>query len=122
MPNSPTVIDQVLLERGNVWRVRLDPTEGHEQGAIRPAVIVSATPFNTVSRALVAVAPITSHIRDHRLHVRVLPPDGGLAHPSDVLCEQVRTIAIGRLLDHTGLLSAAAMRLVDIRLRVYLHL
>ena len=122
VPIDPASIDPELLERGNVWRVRFDPTEGHEQGAIRPAVIVSASPFNTPGRALVAVAPITSQLRTHRLHVRVAPPEGGLERESEVLCEQVRTLGIHRLLEHRGILLPSTMRVVDIRLRVYLNL
>jgi mRNA interferase MazF len=115
-------IDPPLLGRGNVWLVRLDPVEGHEQGKQRPAVIVSASAYNTPGRALIAVAPITSQLRPHRLRVLVLPPQGGLTAPSDIQCDQIRTIALTRFITHLGVLSPAVMRLVDLRMRIYLDL
>jgi mRNA interferase MazF len=117
-----TPIDPHLLGRGNVWLVRLDPVEGHEQGKQRPAVIVPASAYNTPGRALVAVAPITSQIRPHRLRVPVTPPEGGLTALSDIQCDQIRTIALTRLLTHLGVLDPALMRLVDLRMRIYLDL
>ena len=114
-----TPIDPRQLERANVWLVRLDPVEGHEQGRQRPAVIVSASAYNTTGRALVAVAPITSQVRPHRLRVPITPPDGGLVVLSDIQCDQIRTITLARFVAHLGVLSAAVMRLVDLRLRIY---
>jgi mRNA interferase MazF len=117
-----TPIDKQFLERGNVWFVRLDPVEGHEQGKQRPAVIVSAFDYNTLGRALVTIAPLTSQVRQHRLRVPVTPPEGGLSVLSDVQCDQIRTIALTRLISHLGVLSPAVMRRVDLRVRIYLGL
>jgi hypothetical protein len=32
--------------RGEIWRVNLNPSRGHEQAGIRPALIVSVDMFN----------------------------------------------------------------------------
>jgi mRNA interferase MazF len=117
-----TPINPQLLERGNVWLVRLDPVEGHEQGKQRPAVLVSASAYNTPGRALIAVAPITSQLRSHRLRVRVTPPEGGLTSLSDIQCDQIRTIALTRLISYIGILSPAVMQMLDLRLRIYLDI
>jgi mRNA-degrading endonuclease toxin of MazEF toxin-antitoxin module len=95
---------------------------GHEQGSERPAVIVSASAYNTIGRSLVAVAPITSQQRAHRLRVPVTPPEDGLVVASDVLCDQLRTISTARLIVHLGVLSPASMRLVGLRVRIFLDL
>ena len=47
------------MERGDIYLVSLDPTEGHEQRGKRPVLIVSATAFNALTQTPVVV-PITS--------------------------------------------------------------
>ncbi len=92
------------LARGVVVLVRFDPAEGREIKKTRPAVVVSndiACRHDTV----VQVVPITS------LPDRGLRPyeagcgssSSGLAHPSRVVANQIRTVArhrIGQLLGH----------------------
>ena len=48
-----------LMRRGDIYLVRLDPTEGHEQQGTRPVLVVSPDAFNKVTR-LPVVLPITS--------------------------------------------------------------
>jgi len=115
-------IDPALLERGNVWLVRFDPVKGHEQGSDCPCAIASGSPFNTPGRALVAIVPVSSRISQHRLSVHMIPPEGGMIIPSDALCGQVRTVSLGRPLTHVGMLTPRTMRLVSIRLRIYLDI
>jgi mRNA-degrading endonuclease toxin of MazEF toxin-antitoxin module len=47
------------MERGEIWLVSLDPTEGHEQQGRRPVLVVSPGAFNRLTRVPV-VLPITS--------------------------------------------------------------
>lgn len=47
------------MRRGEIWKVSLDPTQGHEQRGWRPVLILSAEAFNRVNRVPVVV-PITS--------------------------------------------------------------
>jgi mRNA interferase ChpB len=47
------------MERGDIYLVSLDPTEGYEQRGKRPVLIVSPTEFNALTKAPVIV-PITS--------------------------------------------------------------
>lgn len=46
------------MERGDIYLVSLDPTEGHEQRGKRPVLIVSPTAFNALTKAPIVV-PIT---------------------------------------------------------------
>lgn len=46
------------LNRGEIWRVTLDPTQGREQRGHRPVLIVSPAAFNAATRSPV-VLPIT---------------------------------------------------------------
>jgi len=47
------------MRRGDIYRVVLDPTAGHEQQGTRPVLVVSPDAFNTVTQAPVVV-PITT--------------------------------------------------------------
>ena len=87
-----------VLVRGTVVRVRFDPTEGREIRKTRPAVVVSndvACRFD----AVVQVVPIT------RLPQRALrlyeshcgSGSSGLASPSRVVANQIRTVSRQRL-------------------------
>lgn len=78
-----------------IWRANLDPTEGHEQGKTRPALVVSS-PFHLrlTANALVTVLPLTKTARPSLLHrVPVTTKDG----TSYVITEQIRTISRRRL-------------------------
>jgi mRNA interferase ChpB len=47
------------MERGDIYSVSLDPTEGHEQRGRRPVLIVSPTAFNALTQTPIVV-PITT--------------------------------------------------------------
>ena len=47
------------MERGDIYRVSLDPTAGHEQQGTRPVLVVSPAAFNRLTGTPV-VLPITS--------------------------------------------------------------
>lgn len=86
--------------RGEIYLVRLDPTEGSEQAATRPAVVVSRDAINRHS-AVIVVCPLTGAARAPKLYpgdVRVQAPEGGLSKDSVVLTGQVRAIAKSRLI------------------------
>jgi mRNA interferase ChpB len=47
------------VNRGDIYLVSLDPTQGHEQQGYRPVLVVSPSEFNFATR-LPVVLPITS--------------------------------------------------------------
>jgi mRNA-degrading endonuclease toxin of MazEF toxin-antitoxin module len=49
----------MVMKRGEIWLVSLDPTLGHEQKGRRPVLIVSPEAFNRITKVPV-VLPITS--------------------------------------------------------------
>jgi mRNA interferase MazF len=109
-------------KRGEVWWVVLDPTRGREQAGRRPALVLSADVLNTSAAGIVSILPITSRDRGIRSHVAMQPPEGGLAVPSWVLCEQVRTISRERLLGRIGAVTPRTLDAVSDRVRVLLDL
>ncbi|MBI2264263.1 MAG: type II toxin-antitoxin system PemK/MazF family toxin [Armatimonadetes bacterium] len=104
--------------RGEVWFTDLNPTRGHEQAGRRPVLVISIDAFNTGPADLVLVLPITSNQRGVLYHVSVTPPECGLAKPSDILCDAIRSIAKERLARRLGAISAATMAAVEERLRI----
>ena len=112
------------MRRGEVYDVRLDPTEGSEQGGSRPVVIVSRDAINAVSPVILAV-PCTTYRSGRRLYpsqVLLHAPDGGLTADSVALGEQVRVLAKSRLGRQRDMLSAQAMAALDRALLIALDL
>lgn len=100
--------------RGDVYVVRLDPTEGVETAKTRPAVVIQNDVGNRFSN-LTIVAPITSKY-DAELYpteVFVEAPEGGLTTDSVVLLNQIRAVDKRRLGRRLGALRPSTMTLVN---------
>ncbi len=108
--------------RGEVWQADFGAPRGHEQGGVRPALIVSDDLFNAGPADLVVALPITTKGKGVVYHVEVLPPEGGLKAVSYIKCEDVRSISTDRLLRRWGNVSAATLAAVEDRLRMLLVL
>jgi len=100
----------VSIQRGEIYRVNLEPTLGSEQqGLARPCVVLSITPFNKQFKT-VGVIPLSSSARAHA-PVSVSVPSAG--ESSVALCYQLRTIDKVRLLKRIGELSAGDMSAIE---------
>ncbi len=102
-------------QRGEVWVVDLGTIReavGGEIAKARPAAVVSPDWVGESEARLVHVVPSTSRDAGIVSHVRVSPPEGGLARESFFACEQLRVVSLERLeLDRgpLGRLSAETM-------------
>lgn len=76
------------LEQGDIIKLNLDPTKGHEQAGYRPAVVVSGDTFNSFSQNRV-ICPVTNTDRRYPAHTAL---DERTATRGFVMCDQVRTI------------------------------
>jgi mRNA interferase MazF len=115
------VSDQAPL-RGEVWQVRLDPVVGHEQAGRWPALVISDDSFNGMVIELCVVIPLSTRLRPVPLHVLLRPPEGGCRQPSDIMCEHLRSVSLDRLHSRLGVVSAATLAEVDLRLKSILAL
>ena len=98
------------IERGNIYRVNLDPTIGSEQqGNARPCVVLTLTAYNRQLRT-VGVVPLTSSPRALAPLI-VAVPSAGKAN-SMALCHQIRTIDKTRMGKLLGTLSPEDMAVV----------
>lgn len=103
-----------MIERGQIYWCALDPVEGHEQGATRPAIIVSADAYNASRSPLVAIVPLTRAAAKNPLHLQLTPEQTGLETPSTALIDHARFIDRRRLRGvATGRLDAVALAWLD---------
>ena len=78
------------MNRGEIYLVSLDPTEGREQRGSRPVVVVSATAFN-VATQLPVVCPITNG-GDFARRIGFAVPISGIKTSGVVRCDQPRVL------------------------------
>jgi mRNA interferase MazF len=108
--------------RGDIWRADLDPVRGHEQGRVRPVLVISNNILNHGNSDLVTIVPVTTKGRPLRSFLQIDPPEGGVSKTSFIMCDQVRTISAGRLTRRFGAVSQRVLSEVELRLRFLLGL
>jgi mRNA interferase MazF len=110
--------------RGQIVEVDLDPVVGHEQGRLRPCVVVQNDVSNRFASTTIIV-PLTDarNISDPSpIYVAAPKGDGGLKKDSLVLCDQIRTVDQQRFGRFFGVLSPETMTAVDRALSISLGL
>lgn len=93
-------------QRGEVFVADLDPVEGREQGGRRPLLVISIGAMNRSAADLVIGAPLTTTDRGNAMHVRIEPPEGGLARVSFAMPEMIRAVSARRLRRRLGFTSS----------------
>ena len=81
-----------MVKQGQIIKVNLNPTKGHEQAGYRPAVVISNNSYNKITR-LIIVCPITNTNNHFPLHV---PLDDRTQTTGVVLCEHLRTLDLNQ--------------------------
>lgn len=81
------------IRRGDIYRVRLDTGWVSEQGATRPALVISSNIGNRTSPTVI-VAYMTT--KDHEIGVQY-GPTKATGIPSYVCCEQIATVSKQRI-------------------------
>lgn len=78
------------MNRGDIYLVSLDPTQGREQSGNRPVLVVSATAFNAATR-LPVVCPITTG-GEFAKRIGFAVPITGITTTGVVRCDQPRVL------------------------------
>lgn len=98
-------------QRGEIWRVNLDPTVGMEIKKTRPAVVISSDAVGVLPVRL--VAPVTAWkdpFARYLWMVRLDPdPTNGLTKVSAVDTLQLRGLDVQRFVDLLGRVSATTL-------------
>lgn len=106
------------MTSGDVLLCDLNPVAGHEEGGIRPVVVVSHDRSSVIPGLFLAV-PLTSRNRDLEHHVEVPADDRtGLKQVSYAMTEQVRALSRQRAGRQLGRVSNATLTAIS----RYLHL
>ena len=107
--------------RGQIWLADFGLPVGHEQGKVRPALIVSADNWNGHA-STVTVLPITRTRHDFPTRVEVEAAAGnGLDVTSYARCEDIRAISERRLVRALGRVDPVVMMSVSRTLRLLLE-
>ncbi|MCL2366375.1 MAG: type II toxin-antitoxin system PemK/MazF family toxin [Oscillospiraceae bacterium] len=78
-----------MIKQGDILKLDLDPTKGHEQAGYRPVLVVNNMSFSKASN-MVIVCPITNTDRNSPLHVKL----EGLTTTGFVMCDQIKAVDI----------------------------
>jgi mRNA interferase MazF len=104
------------VTRGDIYRVRLPKSGGHEQHGARYAVLVQADDLLGLSTVLVAPTSRSARAASFRPEIEIAD------ETTRVLVEQLRALDARRLDDFAGRLTASEMREVDEALELVLAL
>lgn len=111
------------IRRGDLFWGNFEPSFGHEQGKIRPCLILQNDFGNKFSN-LTIVAPITSTVFDkkHPFHVFMNKKNSVLKKDSTILLNQIKTVDKRRIFKKIGNLDFSFMMKVDLAIKVSLGL
>lgn len=113
----------MILERGSVALVSLDPTVGHEQRGQRPCVVVCDPVILRNQRyPLVGIVPVTGTPADGALYPMLEPGSSGLRKVSFALVDQVRSVDKRRVRRVYGRVSADELRRISEGLMLFFGL
>ena len=114
----------MILKRGEIYRVRLDPTEGHEQqGNARPCLVVHRNSLRNSGTAI--IVPLTTKKPKTKFPLTVHLPAGigGNARASWAKITQIRVVAETRFTEPPiGQLSEGELKSVKEALGLILDL
>lgn len=106
--------------RGEIWLVDFGVPVGHEQGKVRPALVVSSDRWNEHASTL-TVLPLTSTRHGFPTRVEIEPDaTNGLDAVSYARCEDIRAVSERRLVHSMGRVDAVVMTDVTRTLRIFL--
>jgi mRNA interferase MazF len=97
----------MVIERFNIFLVRLDPTTGAETAKTRPCVIISPDELNRAV-ATVIIAPMTTARRGWPTRVEI----NFQSKTGEIALDQIRAVDKSRLVKRLGKLDAATTNAV----------
>lgn len=113
MSRSPRIVPW------QIWWVDLGSPVGHEQGGLRPIVVVGSAAHCRFPIDMALVVPLTTRDRGFDHHVRIDSAESGLRSPSWARTEDLRAVSTRRFTrpEPIGIASRAEMRELSAWLR-----
>jgi mRNA interferase MazF len=113
----------MIVDRGTIVLVELDPTVGHEQRGTRPCIAVSDPVVNADQRfPLIAVVPVTGTHGEGALYPALSAGRSGLNKVSYALIDHLRSIDKRRIRRVFGRITTEELEAVDQGLELFLGL
>lgn len=110
------------FHRGEIYYADLDPVFGHEQGGIRPVLVLQNDVGNYHSPTLIVTAVTRRTFKKPSQPTHVVLDDAEGLAPSLFMLEVIRTIDKRRVRGYVGKLTENQMERIDAALRVSLRL
>lgn len=104
------------VKRGEIYYIERGYSEGSEQQAGRPAIIVSNDINNDASYIVEVVYLTTQPKKDLPTHVEIR----SATRNSTALCEQITTVSTDRIGDYVGACTEKEMEAIDIAMAISL--
>ena len=82
------MVNRYIPKQGDIVYLDLNPTKGHEQNGVRPAMVISNNIFNSNTKMAI-LCPITSNTKEFPTHY-VLEDSKKIK--GAVLCEHIRSV------------------------------
>jgi len=110
--------------RGEIWLVRLDPTEGSKIAKTRPALIVSNDDIGILPlRVIVPITDWKERYLDRAWMIKILSnSETGIQKESAADTFQIRSIACSRFIQKLGKLSELGMYKINDSLSIVLKI
>jgi mRNA interferase MazF len=108
----------MTIERGEIWWVNLDPTQGREIKKRRPCVVLSANEVNRF-RATPVVIPLSSSPQAAPPVVLSVPSAG---KNSVAMVDQIRAVDKRRFVSRAGVLDDTDLRNLETSVKTILQL
>ncbi len=87
-----------MYKRGSIYIAKLYPSKGDEVGKKRPVLVLQTDMLNEVEHSTLIILPLTTQLVDESYPLRFrISKREALTQDSEVLCDQIRTIASQRL-------------------------
>jgi mRNA interferase MazF len=113
----------VIVDRGTIVLVEVEPTVGHEHRATRPCVAVSDPAVNAdQSFPLLAVVPVTGTPGEGALYPELAAGKSGLTKASYARIDQLRSVDKRRIRRVFGRITMAELAALDQGLELFLGL
>jgi len=110
----------MVIHRGEIYFVNLNPVKGREQAGQRPVLVLSIDAINKLPLvATIVVGTKGENIsRDYTTNVRVSPEDSGLPMETVFLCFQIRSLDPKRFPEKpAGKISDKVLNEIEITVR-----
>jgi mRNA interferase MazF len=113
---------RIRIRQGDLWLVDFGHPVGHEQGFVRPAIVVSSDRMNNSAAGLVIVVPLTTRQRGLPSHIAIGTGETGLREESYAKVEDIKSISVERCSRRIGRADDTALERIRSVARLLLDL